>query len=98
MLLDARVLCSMIATQCMFYSGGNKPKEAAQNAAEAAKSALPAEPQQAAKDAVSAAKDNLPEPPKDLQNPIQNLFSGTPFHCAMGTLVATETPRADLTS
>lgn len=73
--------CNQSSVACDQHSipdaGGSKPKEAAQDAADAAKSALPAEPQQAAKDAASAAKDSLPEPPKDLQNPIQNFFSGT---------------------
>ena len=74
----------MTVTCHCHHAGGNKPKEAAQDAAEAAKSAVPAEPQQAAKDAVSAAKDNLPEPPKDIQNPIQSLFTGTPFPLCNG--------------
>ena len=54
--------------------GGSKPQEAAQDAASAVKSAVPAEPKEAAKDAVNAAKDSLPEPPKDIPNPLQNLF------------------------
>ena len=54
--------------------GGSKPQEAAQDAASAVKSAVPAEPKEAAKDAVNAAKDSLPEPPKDTPNPLQNLF------------------------
>ena len=79
MLSDATVPLRCGSDTHSHCAGGNKPKEAAQDAAEAAKSAVPAEPQQAAKDAVSAAKDNLPEPPKDIQNPIQNLLSGTSF-------------------
>ena len=66
---------------------------------------MPAEPQQAAKDAASAAKDSLPEPPKDLQNPIQNLFSGTSSALCKTNLdktqngmVATETPLAGAAS
>lgn len=58
------------------YTGGNKPQEAAQDAAASVKSALPDKPEEAAKDAASAAKDSLPEPPKDIQNPFQNLFGG----------------------
>ena len=54
--------------------GGSKPQEAAQDAASAVKSAVPAEPKEAAKDAVNAAKDSLPEPPKDIPNALQNLF------------------------
>ena len=54
--------------------GGSKPQEAAQDAASAVKSAVPAEPKEAAKDAASAAKDSLPEPPKDIPNPFQSIF------------------------
>ena len=57
----------------MRHTGGDKPNEAAQDAASAVKSALPNEPKQAAKDAASAVKDNLPEAPS---NPFKGFFSG----------------------
>ena len=62
--------------QLHHVAGGNKPQEAAQDAASAVKSVLPDEPKQAAQDAASAAKQATPEAPKDIPNPFSGFFSG----------------------
>ena len=72
--MSAKHVCVTTVDDTYAPLGGSKPQEAAQDAASAVKSAVPAEPKEAAKDAVSAAKDSLPEPPKDIPNPLQNLF------------------------
>ncbi len=77
-------------------AGGNKPQEAAQDAASSVKAAIPDEPKQAAKDAATAAKDSLPEAPS---NPFKGFFSGEHTclkHATHASWMLTESLRTDI--